>query len=137
MNCVTFVCDWVNDVSGVDPIAIYRGTVETKEQAMAQLGGDLLTSLIEVFGPSIHPVKAQRGDIVYRSAEDACGILFTSGARMNALFLGEGGFTMHRATNCDHAFRVTDRCVGWQRKLNEYILAAQERYIADGFSWTV
>jgi hypothetical protein len=108
-HCVTFAGDWVQILTGIDPIADYRGQYTTEEEAKAlleQLDGTLYQALQKRFGDPVHPAKAQRGDIAYREAEKMCGIYFTSGARTVALFLGEGGFTLRRARETDHAFRV-------------------------------
>jgi hypothetical protein len=138
MNCATFAGEWVLRVTGTDPLEGYRGRAETEAEAMVLLS-DLDRTLYEAlrkrFGDPLHPARAQRGDIAYRKAERACGIYLTSGARMLALFLTDGGFAMHRARETDWAFRVTGRIAGWQRHLNEYILEAQARYAQSGFGW--
>ena len=62
---------------------------------------DALTKRFEL----VHPAKAQRGDVAYIEP-DKCGIVFNSGARTLGLFLGEGGFVIHKASELTHAFRV-------------------------------
>lgn len=112
MHCVTFCADWVQVLTGNDPLAAYRGQYTTAEGAAAKLaeldGGSLLQALENRFGEPVHPTQAQRGDIAYMRLDDreCCGIFFTSGARMQALFLGEGGFTLRRARDTGFAFRV-------------------------------
>lgn len=136
MHCTTFAGDWVLRVTGQDPIAEYRAKYSTEAEAralLAELDGTLLDALKKRFGEPVHPSKAQRGDIAYFN--DACGICFVHGARMEALFLGERGFSVHRMRDIDWVFRVTDRVKGWPRLLNEYVLEAQNAYLSEGFSW--
>lgn len=111
LHCVTFCADWVQVLTGTDPLADYRGQYSTEEEARALLesrDGSLLQALTNRFGEPVHPMKAQRGDIAYArfGEQECCGILFTSGSRMVALFLGEGGFALHRAKDVQNAFRV-------------------------------
>lgn len=110
-DCVHFAGDWVRTLTGQDPLEQYRGRYSTEEEAralLAELDGSLYDALVKRFGEPVHPMKAQRGDLAYMAIGEleCCGILFTSGARMVALFLGEGGFAMHRARDMLHAFRV-------------------------------
>ena len=108
-HCVTFAGDWVQILTGVDPIADYRGQYTTEAEAMAlleQLDVTLYQALQKRFGDPVHPAKAQRGDIAYRESEKMCGIFFTAGARMEALFLVDGGFARYRVRHIDHAFQV-------------------------------
>lgn len=108
-DCVAFAGDWARLVLGTDPLEAYRGRYQSTAEAFALLSkidGTLLDALSRRFGEPIHPSQAHRGDIAYRIADSACGIYFTSGARMQALFLGEGGFVLQRARDTDHAFRV-------------------------------
>jgi hypothetical protein len=107
-DCIHFAGDWVQRLTGDDPIADYRGRYSTAAEAfalLAELDGTLYDALVKRFGDPVHPAKAMRGDLAY-IAPDKCGIMFTSGARMMGLFLGEGGFVLHRARDIDHAFRV-------------------------------
>lgn len=107
-DCVHFAADWVARVTGEDPLAAYRGRYATQEQGEAlllELDGTLVDALTKRFGQPIHPAHAQRGDIAYKAGV-GCGIYFTSGARMVALFLGDGGFVDIRARATDHAFSV-------------------------------
>jgi hypothetical protein len=108
-DCVHFVGNWVTELTGVDPIADYRGQYTTEAEAkslLEQLDGTLYQALQKRFGDPVHPAKAQRGDIAYRESEKMCGIFFTAGARMEALFLVDGGFARYRVRNIDHAFMV-------------------------------
>lgn len=107
-DCAHFAGDWVLRLTGVDPLADYRGryvTREAGEAMLAELDGSLLAALEKRFGAPIASAKAHRGDLAYKH-DVGIGIYFTSGARMVALFLGEGGFVMHRAADTDHAFAV-------------------------------
>ena len=106
-DCCTFVSDWVQVATGIDPMADYRGTYTTRAQAFAKLAavdGSLRAALTKRVGVEVPMAFGARGDIALLG--DGCGILFTSGARSNALFLGDGGFTLYRAEDCEVAFRV-------------------------------
>jgi hypothetical protein len=107
-DCAHFAGDWVLELTGADPLTGYRGAYATKEAGdalLVEIDGSLLQALEKRFGAPVHPSKALRGDIAFK-ADVGIGIYFTSGARMFALFLGEGGFIMHRAADTDHAFAV-------------------------------
>lgn len=107
-DCVHFAAGWVERLTGVDPLAAYRGRYDSKESGevlLAELDGTLLQALEQRFGPPLHPAHAMRGDVAYLDGV-GCGIYFTSGTRMLALFLGDGGFVMHRASETTHAFAV-------------------------------
>lgn len=107
-DCVHFAADWVKRLTGDDPLADYRDRYDSKETGealLAELDGTLLQALEKRFGPPIHPAHAMRGDIAYLDGV-GCGIYFTSGTRMCALFLGDGGFVLHRASDTTHAFAV-------------------------------
>ena len=109
MDCCHFAGNWVQLCTGIDVLADYRGKYRTEEEAFALLSandGTLYDALVKRLGEPVHPSHAQRGDIAYSESLKACGIFFTSGARTMALFLGEGGFALHRAKDTDHAFRV-------------------------------
>lgn len=106
-DCCTFVSDWVQIATGVDPMADYRGTYATRDAGFAKLAavdGSLRAALGARVGSEVPIAFGARGDIALLG--DGCGILFTSGARTAALFLGDGGFTMYRAEDCEVAFRV-------------------------------
>jgi hypothetical protein len=108
-DCFHFVADWVLLITGIDHLAEYRGTYSTEEQAFSILKekeGSVYDALQKRFGDPVHPGKAMRGDIAYRKDENSLGIYLTSGARMAALFLGKRGFTIPKAKDTDHAFRV-------------------------------
>lgn len=108
-DCVHMVADWVKRCTGVDPLADYRGAYSSKEQADAILAehGSLLAAIESRLGSAVHPAHGFRGDVVFRSVDGSCGILFTSGAKMRGLFLSEqGGLVLHRLQDIDYAFHV-------------------------------
>jgi cell wall-associated NlpC family hydrolase len=106
-DCVHFVADWVQVLTGTDPLGDYRGAYTSIEQGLALIReGGLRQALEARFGAPVEPSKAMRGDVAFCESLQMCGIYFTSGARMCALFLGEGGFTLRRARDTDFAFRV-------------------------------
>lgn len=109
-DCCTFAFGWVETCTGDDPMADYRGVYDTEREARAALrkngGGTLVKACRRYFGAPVAASFAQRGDIVYRKKEKCVGIVFTSGAKMQAAFLSEGGFSVLPATECDYAFRV-------------------------------
>lgn len=110
-DCVHFVADWVKVLTGEDPLGEYRNAYTTEEEGfllVAQKEGSLEEALRNRFGDPIPPSLGQRGDIATLRIDDRlmCGILFTSGAKMRALFLGEGGFALHRVSDVTHVFPV-------------------------------
>lgn len=109
-DCCTFAFDWVLTATGIDPMADYRGKyhseIEAREALRATGHGTLEGALEATFGKALHPASATRGDLVYRKADKAVGIVITQGARQVGLFLGEGGFAVLPMTDCDMGFRV-------------------------------
>jgi hypothetical protein len=108
-DCVHFLGDWIRIATGDDPLADFRGQYSTREEAFALLErtyGSLQLALTARIAPPVHASKAARGDGAFISSLNACGIFFTSGGRMCALFLGEGGFALHRARDIYLAFKV-------------------------------
>jgi hypothetical protein len=102
-DCCVLWAEWVEKMTGVDHMADLRGKYSTRAEALKLAGGDLRSALAARLGPAVPMAQANRGDLALMG--DAVGILFTSG-RLYALFLGEGGFTLHRAEDCDCAFHV-------------------------------
>lgn len=102
-DCCTFVGGWVHLMTGVDHMAQFAGKYSTREEAIAILGGSLKDKVAELIGPPVHVAHAGRGDIAIDN--DALGLMFTSG-RLYAIFLGDGGFVLQRAEDCECAFRV-------------------------------
>ena len=92
IDCVHFVGEWVKIATGEDYLSGHNYSTKGEADALLEKEGSLYQALVSRLGEPIHPAKAQRGDIAYRKDENACGIYFTSGAYMMALFLGEGGF---------------------------------------------
>jgi hypothetical protein len=108
-DCCTYVADWVEVLTGEDPIADYRGEYQDLEvgfDLLKEREGTLYRGLVNRFGKPVHPAHAQRGDIAYRKKERMLGIIFTSGAKIRGLFLGEGGMSLYAARDIDYAFRV-------------------------------
>lgn len=109
LDCAHFIGDWCEILTGTDPLDGYRGAYSNEEEAFALLRSrdrSLYQALRSRFGNPVHPAKAQRGDIAYRKDDRALGIFFTSGPRMMAIFLADGGFTLHRLQDIDYAFTV-------------------------------
>ena len=107
-DCAVFASGWAKKLTGVDYYADYRGKYSTDDEARALIAqqGGFKAALTAKLGEPIHPAMAQRGDIAFRESDEACGIYFTSGARMLAIFLSSGGFVLHRISETSHAFRL-------------------------------
>ncbi len=106
-DCCTFAAEWVRRCTGVDHFAEYRGQYATAARGRSLLPeGGLRRVLTDKLGEPVHPAHAHRGDIALRESDMSLGIFFTSGSRMMALFLGDGGFILHKAKDTDYAFRV-------------------------------
>lgn len=111
-DCCTFAADWVKVCTREDVLSEYRGAYSTEVEAVALLeskAGSVYQELVARFGEPVHPAKAQRGDIALAQLVPGLpcvGVFFTSGAKMRGLFLGEGGFILHRLKDINHCFRV-------------------------------
>jgi hypothetical protein len=110
-DCVHFVADWVQLLTGTDPLGDLRNAYGSEKEALKLLRdkeGTLLEALTARFGAPVHPAFAQRGDVAYIQLEgmESCGILLTSGSLMRGLFPTERGFTLQRYQDCLYAFRI-------------------------------
>lgn len=108
-DCCTFIAEWVEICTGEDLYEEYRDNYTSADEGwalLAEIDGTLVDALTKRFGDPIHPAFAQKGDIVYSEDIDGCGICLVQGTQMKAIFLGVGGFTLHRVRDCTHAFRV-------------------------------
>lgn len=110
VDCCRFAFDWVRDATGFDPMADYRGAyhseAEAREALRASGHGTLENALKTTFGEAVAPALTRRGDLVWRKAEKAIGIVITQGARQVGLFLGENGFAALAMKDCDEGFRI-------------------------------
>jgi hypothetical protein len=109
LDCCTFAADWVRICTGTDPLQGLRGRYDTEQMAEALIAaeGSIGDALANRF-TEIPAAIAQRGDLAYMdvAGRSSVGIFFNSGARLAALFLGEGGFTMHGTARIARAFAV-------------------------------
>jgi hypothetical protein len=81
-DCVTLAADAVLAMTGADPLAAYRGTYDTEEQAERIIGPDGLEAfvarLLDEFGArEVRPAYARRGDwaIVNIGNQALCGVV--------------------------------------------------------------
>ncbi|MFN3231682.1 MAG: DUF6950 family protein [Alphaproteobacteria bacterium] len=67
-DCGTFAAECVEAITGADPIAGFRGAYEDEagaKQALKEIGaGSLYHTLTKLFGKSVPPARARRGDLV-------------------------------------------------------------------------
>ena len=112
-DCCTFASEWVALATGFDPISDFRGKYSSQDEAIALLkakgSGTLLRTLTGIFGESVHPSAALRGDLAWRKEENALGIIVCIGARQAGVFLGENGFATLPIKDVDAAFWVGAR----------------------------
>lgn len=111
-DCCLFVCDWVHDLTGVDPASDLglRGAYETHLHAakiLAERGG--LEAIFADYAvrqgwPECKPLKAQRGDVVIADTEDGPAAGVCIGAV--GLFQGKGQLTTVNLRNCKRAWRI-------------------------------
>ena len=110
VDCCRFAFDWVRAATGFDPMADYRGKYSSEIEARTALRatghGTLESALRTTFGDPIPTSLTRRGDLVFRKAEKAVGIVVTQGARQVGLFLGENGFAALAMKDCDEGFRI-------------------------------
>lgn len=108
-DCCVFTSDWVKLCTGIDVFETYRGQYTTREEGFDLLKtfeGSLFNALQNRLGDPVPPSLAHRGDIAFSEELQACGICIVQGSWMRAIFLGEGGFAIHRTQDCDFVFRV-------------------------------
>lgn len=109
-DCCTFAFDWVLKMTGVDPMADYRGQYSSEAEALQRLRdtghGTLEGALKAVFGDPVAPALTQRGDLVFRKAEKAVGVVITQGVRQAGIFLGEQGLATVPIGQCDQGYRI-------------------------------
>lgn len=67
-DCALFVAAWLQEKTGVDYAAEYRGQYTTTEEGLALVGG-LKNKLTELFGEPGAILTARRGDIAYRTTD--------------------------------------------------------------------
>lgn len=108
-DCALFSADCVKAMTGGDPAEAYRGKYDTARGAALALRehgeGTLLRTLKAIFGESISPHFAQRGDVVMRDARTA-GICV---GRFSYFVGQEGeqeGLVFLPTAACRYAFRV-------------------------------
>ena len=109
-DCCTFAFDWVRLLTGVDPMADYRGRYASREEAIRLFweNGDLTLdgALARLLGEAVAPALSQRGDVAYRAEEKAVGIMIAQGARQRGLFLGDSGLAALEMNAVTCAFRI-------------------------------
>jgi len=99
-NCCTFSADLFEAVTGIDPIAKYRGKAKTKKGALAILkrfgGGGVVEALektAEIYGlEEVPPLYAKRGDpvIAHWNGEFIAGAISLNGREVLALHPDKG-----------------------------------------------
>jgi hypothetical protein len=103
LDCATFVAGAVEAITGDDPMEgwpSYSTRREALETLREQGAGDLASTLEETFGKPVHPARARRGDIAWSGSN--CGLVI--GRR--SLFLGDGGYSIVRTLDLEHAYPV-------------------------------
>lgn len=114
-NCCVMSCDAIYEMTGVDPMAAWRGKVKTKRGAYALIkrigGGDLCDLAVKIASnlmlEEVAPSFAQRGDVVIFPTDegDALGIVDLSG-RVIVGIHPEHGVTRVPLTRATRAWRV-------------------------------
>lgn len=105
--CSSFAC--VERMTGIDPMAEFRGNYDDEESAKQliknQGHSSLYHMLIAHLGKPIKATFAQRGDIVYRKASlegGAVGICIGA----EAVFKSDVGWTRVKLLSCARAWRI-------------------------------
>ena len=108
-DCALFAADCVKAQTGVDPAEAYRGKYETAHGAARALrehgAGTLLRTLKSIFGESINPHLAQRGDVVMLNATTT-GVCVGRYSYFVGTEQGVECLTTHPTAKCKYAFRV-------------------------------
>lgn len=108
-DCVHFVAEAVQAMTGADPLADYRGGYATEAEAWAALSerdGNLRQACKRVFGGMIRPAFARRGDVVMMRGGMAVGVCI--GAQ--AAFVSDDGNELVLRPMTDMAWAFP---VGW------------------------
>lgn len=105
-DCVTMAAAWIEEATGIDPVADIRGWDDALSAArtIEALGG-LRQAVTDRLGPEIGPAFAQRGDIVLHEETERPGL----GVCVGELFaapLDEGGVVLVPMDRAVCAWRV-------------------------------
>lgn len=106
-DCCHFVAALVEAMTGTDPLADYRGSYASEAEAWAAVtarDGNLRAACKRVFGATIKPAFARRGDVVMLRGGMAIGIC----AGTHAAFVGDDGIAWKPMAECSWAFPL-----GW------------------------
>ncbi len=103
-DCCTFAAGAVEAMTGVDPMADFRGKYDgwkSARKALKKIGqGELYDTLKDKFGKPLRGVYAHKGDVVMY--EDCCGIYLSR----FGMFIGENGIAYVRLRHIEHVFRI-------------------------------
>ncbi len=104
-DCALWCADWVRAATGQDFASQWRGRYASEAELAELLASRGLTGPAELPAsvglPEVHPVFAQRGDIVL-NAQGCLGVC----NGLNSHFLVERGVTVFRTRSCVRAWKV-------------------------------
>jgi hypothetical protein len=103
-DCCLFAADWVQEATGIDPAAEYRGRYRTEAGAarlLNRLGGSVEAAVDKALGmPLTSPLLAQRGDIAL--VDGALGIVIGG----EVALMSEAGLVLHPLAMAARAWRI-------------------------------
>lgn len=102
-DCALFVAAWLQEKTGVDYAAEYRGQYKTTEEGL-QLIGSLKGKLTELFGEPDGILTARRGDIAYRTTDGGETVGVVIGTRVACP--GERGLYFSALTDWELCWHV-------------------------------
>jgi hypothetical protein len=106
-DCVTFVSDYIEKVTGRKPNSLVDGTYESQEQAIEVLA-NLQTTPIEIMDNLFSRISfsfAQRGDVVYRERETGFSFGIIDSGR--AIYKVDGvGYKYEKIKEADIVWRI-------------------------------
>ena len=109
-NCGFVACDWVREITGIDPAANYRGLVGPLETKRAvRLGGGAETIFAEAAEangwPVIMPALAGRGDVLLHFTPRGAALGICVGT--HGAFMRKKGLGMVPVRDCARAWRIS------------------------------
>jgi len=103
-DCCIFAADAIHEMTGVDPMAEFRGrydSVETGRQALREIGaGTLLKTLYKKFGKPLPGAFGCKGDLAWYNG--ALGIVLGP----QAIFIGIDGYKLVPLAKLDRIFKT-------------------------------
>lgn len=101
-DCAHLAFDWVRDMTGHDPLEVFRGRYSTAEgslRALKRLGkGGLVETFAALMPEEIGVRKARRGDVAVANGDEGAALGLVTGSE--AIFFAPEGATLFPVSRC-------------------------------------